>query len=167
MYDDSNVGKFIVFKITDYLLALPISDVLKVVNCPSVANKGLTTMGVVQLGQHMIKVLDLHLPQLGAGDLTELTGHQSFLVITRDRQGELCGILVDEPPNLLELPLEMMRSLPTSNHHSQPLFEMVSHVAVVSQGEVKTTIFLLDVQRLSNTTINDSYPLALKPSAVT
>ncbi|HAA32264.1 MAG TPA: hypothetical protein DCE56_36875 [Cyanobacteria bacterium UBA8553] len=121
-------------------------------------------MGVVQLGQHMIKVLDLHLPQLGAGDLTELMGHQSFLVITRDRQGELCGILVDEPPNLLELPLEMMQSLPTSNHHSQPLFEMVSHVAVVSQGEVKTTIFLLDTKRLSNTAINDSYPLSLKPS---
>ncbi|HEY9710181.1 MAG TPA: hypothetical protein V6D48_18380, partial [Oculatellaceae cyanobacterium] len=87
MHDDSNVGKFIVFKIADYLLALPLNDVLKVVNCPSVASKGLKTMGVVQLGQHMIKVLDLHLPQLGAGDLTELTGHQSFLVITRDRQG--------------------------------------------------------------------------------
>ncbi len=166
MHDDSNVGKFIVFKITDYLLALPISDVLKVVNSPSINSKGLTTMGVVQLGQHMIKVLDLHLPQLGASDLTELTRNQSFLVITRDRQGELCGILVDEPPNLLELPLEMMRSLPKSERHSQPLFEMVSHAAVVSQDEVTTTIFLLDMKRLSNTARNDSPPLALKASGV-
>ena len=123
-------------------------------------------MGVVQLGQHMIKVLDLHLPQLSAGDLTELPGNQSFLVITRDRQGELCGILVDEPPNLLELPLEMMRSLPKSDRHSKPFLEMVSHAAVVSQDEVTTTIFLLDTQRLSNTSINDSPPLSLKPSGV-
>ena len=165
MHDESNVGKFIVFKITDYFLALPISDVLKVVNCPSVASRGLRTMGVVQLGQHMIRVLDLH-EQPSTGGLPELVSKQSFLLITRDLQGELCGISVDEPPNLLELPLEMMRSLPKSDRHSQPLFEMVSHAAVVSQDEATTTIFLLDVKRLSNTAINDSHPLALKPSGV-
>lgn len=165
MHDETNVDKFIVFKITDYLLALPISDVLKVVNCPSGASRGLRTMGVVQLGQHMIKVLDLH-EQSSTGGLPESLRNQSFLLITRDRQGELCGILVDEPPNLLELPLEMMRSLPASTRHSHPLFEMVSHAAVVSQDEVTTTIFLLDLKRLSNTAINDSHPLALKPSEV-
>jgi hypothetical protein len=44
MHDESKVGKFIVFKITDYLLALPINDVLKVVNCSSAASRGLKTM---------------------------------------------------------------------------------------------------------------------------
>lgn len=141
--DDSKVGKFIVLKIADYLLALPISNVLKVVNCSAVADKGLRTLGVVQIGHHMIKILDLHLP--------ELSDNQPFLVITRNLEGELWGIGVDEPPNLLEFPLEMMRSLPSSERQGKGLLEMVSHAAILSEGEVTATIFLLDLnQALSN-----------------
>lgn len=147
MHEDSKVGKFIVLKIADYLLALPISDVLKVVNCSAVADRGLRTLGVVQLGHHMIRILDLHLP--------ELPDNQPFLVITRNLKGELWGIAVDEPPNLLELPLEMMRSLPSSDRQGKGILEMVSHAASISQGEVTTTIFLLDLdQTFSNVTHN-------------
>ncbi|HEY9904295.1 MAG TPA: hypothetical protein V6D43_17980, partial [Candidatus Sericytochromatia bacterium] len=60
MHDDSEVGKFIVFKIADYLMALPISEVLKVVNCSSITSRELRTMGVVQLGRQMIRILDWH-----------------------------------------------------------------------------------------------------------
>jgi chemotaxis signal transduction protein len=165
MHDESKVGKFIVFKIKDYFLALPIGDVLKVVNCPPISSSGLRPMGVVQLGRHMIRVLNLP-EQLSGGGLSELPNNQSFLVITRDQDAELWGIVVNEPPNLLELPLEMMQSLPKSNRHSKLLLDIVSHAAVVSQDEVKTTVFLLDVTQLSNTAINDSRPLSLKPSGV-
>jgi len=54
------VDKFIVFKIADCLLGLPMSDVLKVVTCPPVENGGMKAMGLVQLGRHTIRVLDLH-----------------------------------------------------------------------------------------------------------
>jgi len=169
MHDESKVGKFIVFKITDYLLALPINDVLKVVNCSSAASKGLKTMGVVQLGRHMIRVLDLH-EELGGRPelpptrgLSQLPADQPFLVITRGPQGELCGIAVDEPPNLVELPLELMQILPHSAHQSS-VFKMVSHAAVLSQEDVTTTIFVLDMKRVQNTAINDSSSLALRPS---
>lgn len=158
MHNESQVGKFIVFKVTDYLLALPIDDVLKVVNCSNLGNKGLLTMGVVQLGRHMVQVLNLQ-EKLGAtlphssGSLAELPGNSPFLVITHGQNGQFCGIPVYEPPNLVELPLQMMRSLPPSDRHSG-VFKMVSHVATLSDNT--TTIFLLDVKRLLNTAVNDS-----------
>ncbi len=151
--DDSKVGKFIVLKIADYLLALPINDVLKVVNCSAVADRGLRTLGVVQLGRHMIRILDLHLP--------ELPDNQPFLVITRNSKGELWGIAVDEPPNLLELPLEMMRSLPSSDRHGKGILDRVSHAAIISHEEVTTTIFLLDLNQAINTATNDSSSISL------
>jgi purine-binding chemotaxis protein CheW len=143
--DESTVDKFIVFKIADYLLALPIGDVLKVINCSAVADQGLKTMGVVQIGQHLIRVLNLH-QQLSPGSSPQL---QRFLVITRTPQGELCGFPVDEPPNLMELPPEMLQSLPPSSNQSGVL-AMVSQAAIISQGKVTTTIFLLDLKRAAS-----------------
>jgi purine-binding chemotaxis protein CheW len=170
MHDESKVGKFIVFKIADYLLALPIGDVLKVVNCSAATNRGLRTMGFVQLGRYMVRVLDLR-EQLGARQylapidgLPSLPNDQRFLVITRGREGELCGISVDAPPNLVDLPLEMIQSLPQSDRHGKGALAIVSHAAVVTHEEVTTTIFLLDMKRVPNTAMNDSLPLSLQPS---
>ncbi|MDP8963213.1 MAG: chemotaxis protein CheW [Cyanobacteriota bacterium] len=164
MHDESEVGKFIVFKIADYLMALPISEVLKVVNCSSITSRELRTMGVIQLGRQMIRILDWH-EELTSGNLAQSLDNYPFLVITQGREGELCGISVDEPPNLLELPLEMLRTLPNSERHTNRALTMASHVAVISQEKVTTTIFMLDVNRLVNTAINESYPLSLKPAS--
>ena len=152
MYDDSKVGKFIVFKIADYHLALPMSDVIKVVNCSPMVSSGLKTMGVIQLGHHMIRVLDLH-EQLSSGGSDDLPNDPPFLVIIRGSGGELCGIPVEKPPNLVELPLEMMRSFPKSDQYDKPALNLVSHAAVVSQENVTTTIFLLDVKQVLNSTV--------------
>jgi purine-binding chemotaxis protein CheW len=123
-------------------------------------SSGLKEMGVIQLGQHMIRVVDLH-EQLSSG---QLLSNPPFLVITRGAGGELCGIPVEKPPNLVELPLEMMRSLPKSDQYGNPALNLVSHAAVVSQENVTTTIFLLDVKRVLNPKSNDFHPLALKSS---
>lgn len=162
MQDEPNIEKFIVFTIADYLLGLPISDVLKVVSCSLTDNRNLRTMGIVQLGQYMVKVLDFH-QSLISGDLTDLPGEQSFLVITRDGEGELCGILVDEPPNLMELPQQSLRSIPQS-HHQSSLSQMVSHAAVVSAKEGTMTILLLDMKRTVSNAIQDNNLLSLRPS---
>lgn len=154
MHDESTVAKFVVFKVMDYLLALPIEDVLKAINYSSVAGGGLRTMGVIQLGRHMIRVLDLH-QHISVGSLSQLPTNHPFLVITRGLGGELCGIPVDEPPNLVELPLAMMQRLPMSQIQGNALLEMVSHAAVLSQENVTTTIFLLDVKQVLNTSMND------------
>ena len=152
MYDDAKIGKFIVFKIADYHLALPMSDVIKVVNCSPMVSNGLQKMGVIQLGHHMIRVVDLH-EQLSSGGSDDLPNDPPFLVIIRGSGGELCGIPVEKPPNLVELPLEMMRSFPKSDQYDKPALNLVSHAAVVSQENVTTTIFLLDVKQVLNSTV--------------
>jgi len=167
MHDDSQVSKFIVFKIADYLLALPLSNVLKVVNYSPVAVQAgtplLRTMGVVQIGKHTIRVLNLHTllasltlryQQLSSAGLPQLPLKQPFLLIARVAMGELYGIWLEEPPNLLELHNEMLRTIPKSERQSGTL-EIISHAAVISENNVTTTIFLLDVQRLLNTAVTE------------
>lgn len=154
MYNESAINKFIVFQISDYLLGLPIGDVLKVVNCPSAQKKNLETMNLVQIGRHMIRVMDWH-HSLNSDSVNHLASDLSFLVITRDHQGRLCGILVDEPPNFMELPLDMTQNLPKSDRNSS-IFQMISHAAVVSYEDTTTTIFLLDMKQAPHRIMSDS-----------
>lgn len=167
MEDNLNSEKFIVFRIGDCLMALPISDVLKVVNCPVGDNSGLRSMGLLQLGRHTIRVFDWR-EELGAKSLSDFGDRKSFLLITRTSIGELYGIVVDEPPNLVELPLDLMRNIPQSENRAG-VFNLVRYAAVVSYQEMTTTIFLLDLTRLEDSEmaspafdIRTSYPLALK-----
>lgn len=62
----AEVTKYITFKLTDYLFALPSEKILKVVATPSPQQGGLVSMGLVQLEQYSIQILDL--PQLLALD---------------------------------------------------------------------------------------------------
>ncbi|ARV57415.1 hypothetical protein BZZ01_01120 [Nostocales cyanobacterium HT-58-2] len=148
MYNESQVDKFILFKVADYLLALPINDVLRVVNFSPANSKRLPKMGLVQIGQYMIKVLNLH-QQLDSDAFPSSSDNPTFMVVARNSQGELYGISVDEPPDLVELPPETIRSLPHFSSHSKPIIEMVSHVAVLPQKEDIQTIFLLDLKRIA------------------
>jgi len=67
------------------------------------------------------------------------------IVIARVLEGELCGIVVDEPPILMQLPEESIQPLPKS-HPQSGLLTFASHVAVLPQ-EPRFTIFLLDLQQ--------------------
>lgn len=146
MKNETNTEKFIVFKVADCLLALSINDVLKVVNCSALNSKKLTKMGLIQIGDRTIRLLDLQ-QQLNLDNLPQLSDNESFLVITRDLEGELCGVLVHEPPDLVELPPETIRPLPKSDIYSKATPDIVSHLAVLSYQEMMKTIFLLDLKR--------------------
>lgn len=145
MQNAPTLDKFIVFRIADCLLALPMNNVLKVINAPPSNSGGLRAMGLLQLGRHTIRVLDLY-HQLSPNEPLPASGNSPFLVITRNPQGELFGISVDEPPNLMELPRESLRSVPPSERQSG-FRKLISHAAVISQKQVTTTIFLLDLKR--------------------
>jgi chemotaxis signal transduction protein len=138
--------KFIVFTIAGYHLALPIQTVLQVIAHPGVTDE-LRKSGVVQVGRHMLRVLDLR-QQLDA-DHSVTPTNTPFLVLTHHQPGELCAIPVSEPPNLLEFPAEMLRSLPQSAAQTGVL-QVASHAATVSQGDSAETVFLLDLNRVLN-----------------
>lgn len=139
------VDKLIVFKIADYFLALPISNVLKVMNYPPGNNEDLKAVGIVHIGRRAIALWDLH--QILAGsDRLGSDASRPFLLIAQVFQKELCAIPVEEPPNLVELPRNSLQVLPQSFHQDKMRY-LVSHVAVVPEGEKTFTIFLLDLNR--------------------
>lgn len=134
--------KFIVFKTLNHLLALPIQEVLKVVKCSPQDSKMLKTMGIIQLGSQAIRIVNL------PGDLPPENSKPTFLVISRNSQGELFAISVNEPPDLMELPHHSVQPLPKSNRQRQGILNMVSHAAVLAKDNTTTTIFLLDVNQI-------------------
>ncbi|WP_044209956.1 chemotaxis protein CheW [Coleofasciculus chthonoplastes] len=140
----SDTQKYIVFKISDCLISLPMDNVLKVLNTPS-NESGWNAMGLLQIGDYTIRIVDLH-QQLNPDYDTDSTNLQSFLVITNPIEGDLFGIIVDEPPNLIELNPDLIRKLPKYNRR----LPMVSHAAVLQENEKKTTIFMLDLFELFN-----------------
>ncbi|NJK53882.1 MAG: chemotaxis protein CheW [Leptolyngbyaceae cyanobacterium SU_3_3] len=129
--------KFIAFAVSDYRLALPIATVLQVVKCPLNPNRELSKMGLIQIGQHTIRVVDLH-QQLGLEKSDQVS--RPFLLITQSSSKDLSAIPVGEPPSLIEFSLERMQQLPLSTH--QPgVLAIASHAAIVSNEEATTTIF--------------------------
>jgi chemotaxis signal transduction protein len=149
------MAKFITFTIANYSLALPIAEVLQVVQSPFSSDDELSQMGMVQLGRHTIRVLDLP-QQLGLENSGQLC--QPFLLITQSSAQEFSAIPVSEPPSLMELPLETWQSLPRSNQ-SSGLLKIASYAAVIAQEAATTTIFLLDLNRILN-----AITIALVPS---
>ncbi|TBR60987.1 hypothetical protein B4U84_09215 [Westiellopsis prolifica IICB1] len=151
--NQSQVEKFITFTVADYWLALPIKAVLKVVTCPVGDDQKLNQMGLIQIGRHLIQVVDLH-QYLSREAVNQLAKSQAFLLITPISQTELCGILTYEPPDLIELSLEMMQPL-SQSYYQSGLLEIVSHAVVVAQEKGTKTIFLLDLQLVLHHTISD------------
>ena len=145
--NSNQAGKFIVFNIADYFLAVPISVVLKVVNYPHINNNSNTTKKtteLVQIGSHTIALLDLH-QKLPSNDTPDVNIHTPFLLIAQLYQG-LCAIPLESPPNLVELSRDSIQALPNSFAHND-LLKAVSYGAVISDQENTFTIFILDINQ--------------------
>lgn len=125
--------RVIAFAIGRIQLALPISVVLKVLSCPTVTPSAQAGLGLIDLGDQTITVISLFhrlCPQEEG-----LTLQRRFVILTQTQLGEICGLLVDVPPNLMEIPLDRVRPLPSSYRQSDPLGRVSSHVAVLPQDD--------------------------------
>jgi purine-binding chemotaxis protein CheW len=150
IYDQSPQEQFVLFAIADYRFALPIQKIFQVVYCPPPFNNELNQMGLVQLGDQVLQMVDLH-QRLNFRDGLTLADSPTFFVITYDLRGDLYGIPVYETPDLIEISPEMLRSLPYSEHQPDVL-KIASQLALVPwQGGTKT-VLLLDMQRVLNRT---------------
>lgn len=120
-------SKFITFHLGGYLFALPSQDVLKIVVTPVPEQGGMVNMGLVQLGQYSIQVLELQsLLKLEhpAGD-REISD-PTFLIILRAEQG-LWGIVVNQSPDLMNLSNSTLKPVPTSKRIAGAL-KGISHI---------------------------------------
>jgi chemotaxis signal transduction protein len=165
MNDMSKQARFIVFEAADHRFAIPLDQVLRVVSYVPETSRGLAQLGLFQIGQHMIKILDLQ-EWFSSGSQPQAK-KTLFLIIIKSPQGELCGIPVETLPDSIELPLESINLLPQSNFEPK-VFEIARYAAVISQEQIKTVIFLLDVDQfmhLSRNTLPSVGYLAKLPEA--
>ena len=151
MVNDSDLQKFITFDIENYQLALSIATVVKVTNIPPLYRTKLQSVGFLEVGGHIIRLLKLqdYLPQEHQEDGC-VPSPSCCLIIVRGVQEDLWGITVDTPPNLIELPIDMLRSLPRSRSNT-PFMNLMSHAAVLSEARKDTLLFLLDLTRAIET----------------
>ena len=135
------IGKFITFEVANYWFALPMEAVLKIVNCPPPSQGGTVGIGLVQLGSHTVRLLNLHQE---FGHSTEALPQQAaFLIVVRNFQKELWGIALDTPPDLIELPLNTFKPValePPFDHKSN----WISHMAIIAEKDITHTLLLLD-----------------------
>ncbi len=150
--------RVILFSIHQIQLALPISVVLKVISCPPVTPSAQEGLGLIDLGDQTITVVSLF-HRLCPQDQPH-TLQRRFVILTQTQMGEICGLLVDTPPNLLEIPLDKVRPLPSTYRQTDPLGMVSSHVAVLPQEDQEPLqIFLLGMGQSVQRALNQSHRL--------
>jgi chemotaxis signal transduction protein len=134
--------RFIAFSIANYRFALPIEQVLRVIDCPA-AHESLGHLGLLPVGRHLVKILDLQ-PSVPADSQV---AERSLLVIIHNQRSELYGIPVSAPPDLLELLPTLVHPLPEPNNYSSWPERLSGAVAT---PEDAPPVFLLDLHRVLN-----------------
>lgn len=143
----AKVLKLIAFDVGKLTLAVQIEQVHKIINLPKVHGSGLNPIGLAQIDDRDITVIDLQ-QRLFHSDVTETATPHSYLVLIQTQNQEVFGVPVKQTPLLLEVPTTQIRSLPESYRRADTL-EIASHIAVILTPEGNQTLFLLDVEMLA------------------
>lgn len=157
--------KYIIFKTADYLFALPSENILKVVATPPPSQGGMVSMGLVQLGQYSIRVLNLlALLSLEAHDSeahTAAVQNPPFLMVLKNTDETLWGIAVHEPPELMDIAGQTLNLVPPERRLFGTL-QGVSHVGTCDLGD-RHTLLILDLPALFAAAPSTAAPLAHVP----
>lgn len=143
MYSESfsKFEKYITFPLMSYWCVVPVTEILKIVNCPSPNQGGMIEFGVVRLGPHTVQLLDLY--QIFEGEPRPKTSISSrFLIVLQPKNAVLHGILLETPPDLIELPLTVLKPVSLDENTAQS--PLISHVGVFSRQDDKRTFLQLD-----------------------
>ena len=167
------IRKYMTFKLADYSFALPSEDIIKVVTTPPPSQGGMVSLGLVQLAQYSIQILNLSkllgleiLNRVSMDDhdsddaieqdsrIDELLGAAStqnppFLIVLRDPDETLWGIAVHEPPDLIEMTDRMLNPVPPEKRLFGAL-QGVSHVGSYEIEDERHTLLILDTSVLWN-----------------
>jgi len=178
--DSDRKSKYITFKLAGYLFALPSEDVLRVIATPPPSQGGMVSMGLVQLGQYSIRILDLskRLDLEDAGtfasinkDLEVYTGEEKavgatqnppFLIVSQDVDKTLWGIAVHEPPDLVELSDQALSPVPPEQRAYGTL-QGISCIGTFNLESSRHTLLILDTPTLlAQQTETSSQPMFLE-----
>ena len=149
---DVNLLKVLVFEMANHFFALPISVIFKVIDCPPITDTTDSSLGITDFEGQAVTVVNLAqklFPQNSAPQRMQ----KRFLILIQTRQGELCGILIDNSPALIELPMDNIRPLPLSARQVNPL-SIATHVAILPKAEGSLQIFLLGAPTADDTVLS-------------
>jgi chemotaxis signal transduction protein len=151
--------KYIIFKVYTYTLALPIDSVFKVVTCPIQLSQTLRQAKLAQMGQRTVMLVNLH-----SHLIPNYSHHQQendssgrFLIIAQGTAGELYGIQVDAPPNILSIAETSIEKVPHS-FHNIGLPTWVSRIAILKHKSEPNTILMLDINQSIPTNNPETMP---------
>ena len=136
----------IVFKIGTLNLALRVESVYKVVEYKPIDGSDLNPFGVTTIGERQVTIVDLYRRFFRLDQNSEYFPGE-YLVIVCNTGGELYGIIVNDTPKFLEVPLSSIRVLPESYRRANTL-GVASHVAIIPQQAEKLTVFVLNLDLL-------------------
>lgn len=144
--------RVIVFPVSNYLFALPVGAVIKIINSPPLTNKFENGIGMVNLGSQTYTVLDLSHNFLENSSEKIVTNTDNFankqidlLILIQTKNDENCAIKIARSPVLMDIPLTTIRPIPSSYRQVANL-NFVTHMAVLSSEEEEketVNVFLL------------------------
>ena len=158
--------KAIIITIAGHLLAIPVSTVFKIIRSSLYKSSNLGTNKLVHLEEQTLPIIDLRNFLSKIEPSNNLQHHapassdrEEFLVLAKSNRGNLSALVVDEPPTLMDLPLQNTYLLPPNEQRN--INNIASHIAVVPFGQSNITIYLLDIeQALTATGFTHSTDLA-------
>lgn len=137
--------QYITFRLCGHLFALPSQDVLKIIKTPPPEQGGMVDMGLVQLAQYSIQLLELSTllkleqkvdkEQAAEKTLTQMSvpvDSPTFLMILQAEQ-ELWGIVVARSPDLRTISDSELKPVRASKRLSGAL-QGISHVVTYPQS---------------------------------
>ncbi len=145
---DIKLLKVLVFEMKNYFLALPLTVIFKVINCPPITDTTDSSLGIVDFEGQPVTVVNLA-QKLSPQSLTTQKLQQRFLILSQTRRGELCGIPIDKSPALIELPMDNISSLPMAARQVYPA-NIATHVAILPKPEGSVKIFLLGMADIAS-----------------
>ncbi|MEO0868334.1 MAG: chemotaxis protein CheW [Cyanobacteria bacterium J06642_11] len=140
----AKLDKYIIFQVASYWYVILVSEILKIVNCPSPKDGGMIDLGMVQLGPHTVRLLNLH--QIFEITDVEIPAHP-FLIVLQSPNHGLWGITLDGTPDLIELTPETLNPVSLTGELTTQS-PCISHVGVLAGATGNRTLLRLDVKAL-------------------
>ena len=136
---------------SDYLFALPVESVFKVIPCPPINWAMDTGLGMTDVGSENVTTLDLYQQffsrdsnKLENANVSTVSNGHKFLLLLKTNTEEKYGIPVAGLPILSNIPLATIRPVSLS-YRQVAKIDFASHMAILPQAENKKPIkiFLL------------------------
>lgn len=142
---DNHFIKLLAFETGKLTLALPISQVRKVIKDRDVDGSGLSHTNLIHFEKQQIVVVDLH--QKFGVSLPPEPLAEGYFIIGETATGELLGIAVSQSPSVIDVPSDRIRAIPETYRRANSL-RVANYVAMIVQSETPLTIFILDLEQL-------------------